>query len=192
MSIKLEKLDQENWDSLHRMATCIYLDGQCYEFAVALHRGLGWKMVGLITGSVVGPVIRHVLVESPDGKLWDVRGVVPLAEIGKPFNVDKVALEYVMTEEKLKAVRPISEEAIERASLVAEALWPELLWRTNTFQGRALWFMSDLESLCRRHGVWIRAPYPVAQIVLGKAYGDEEGFRISPTMDGQYFFDRVL
>ncbi|MDR3558693.1 MAG: hypothetical protein P4L61_04115 [Candidatus Pacebacteria bacterium] len=192
MSLKFEKLNEESLQILDDMARSIYLDGQCYEFAIALHRGLGWDLVGVMTGSIVGSVIRHALVKSPDGKLWDIRGTVPVPEIGKPFDLDKVTLEYIMTEDMLRQVRPISESAINRASLFAQALWPDLPWRETTLRRKAFFFMADLEGLCRKHGIWIRAPYPAAQIVLCESCGDEKGFKLSPTLDGQYFFDRVL
>ena len=96
------------------------------------------------------------------------------------------------TLEDLRNVRPVHDEAIERASLTAEALWPELPWKEHTFQKKALSFMVDLEALCRKHGIWVRAPYPGTPIVLSNGCGDEKGFQISPTLDGQYFFDRVI
>ncbi len=192
MSTKLEKLDEQNWQSLHDLATMMYLDGQCYEFAAALYRDLDWKMLGIFEGDV----IRHVMVQ-PHGEallpaLWDIRGTVPRTEWGKPFGMTgSLTMKYVTLEE-LRAIRPVTDEAIDRASLMAQALWPELPWKKNTFQCEALAFMADLEALCRKHKVWIRAPYPAAQIVLGKAYGDEKGFKVSPTLDGQYFFDRMI
>ena len=73
MSLKFEKLNEESLQILDDMARSIYLDGQCYEFAIALHRGLGWDLVGVMTGSIVGSVIRHALVKSPDGKSRHVR-----------------------------------------------------------------------------------------------------------------------
>ena len=190
MSTKLEKLDRNNWESLHNLATIMYLDRQCYEFAAALNQGLGWEMKGLMTGSIVEPVIRHVLVRSPYGKLRDERGIVSETDIGKPFEINKIILRSV-TLEDLRKVRPVYDEAIQQASIKAQALWPELPWNENTFHGKTLAFMNDLEAICRKHGVWIRAPYPMAQIILDKAYGDE-GFRISPSLTGQYLFDRVI
>jgi len=197
MSTKLEKLSGENNESLQRLEIITYLDGQCYEFAVALHRGLGWPLVGVMSGNPAGVIIRHALAQSPDGKFWDIRGPVKKSEIGTPFGIASEPVLQPVTEEDLRKTRKtfghsISDEAIEHASLVAEGLWPELPWRKETFQKRVLAFMDELETLCKKHEVWIRAPYPAARIVVGKAYGDEKGFRISPTLNGQYFFDREL
>lgn len=188
MSITFEKLSKENWESLHSITLGLYLDGQCYEFAAALHRGLGWPMVGFMKDSI----IRHALVKSRYGKLWDVRGPVDQDKIGIPFGIKGPYDIKPITEDDLRNTRDVAEEAIERASLFAEALWPELSWRKHTFRRKATSFVAELETLCRKHGIWIRAPFPAHRIVLDKICGDEKGFRFSPALDGQYFFDREL
>ena len=187
MKILFKKLHREDWLSLHGIATSIYLDGQCYEFAMALHRGLGWPMVGLIENDV----IRHALVASSERLFWDALGCVTKKKVGEPFNIRIPTLKPI-DENKLRKVRPILDNDIEIASLFAEALWPNLPWQKNTFRRRTMDFLKELTSLCRRHKIWIRAPFPAAQIVLGNYYGNEKGFIASPTMDGQYFFDRLL
>ena len=184
-------LDQNSWHLLHGMAKSMYLDGHCYEFASALSGGLGWDMCGLITGTSANPTIRHVVAKSRDGKFWDVRGLVRQNDIGRPFGIKELSLRPVTLEE-LRRVRPVEDLAIERASLTAQALWPKLPWRKDAFSAKVLKFMDDLERLCRSHGVWIRAPYPTAMPVICQAFGDEAGFSLSPTGDGQYFFDREL
>ena len=187
MTTQFKSLDGENLRSLRGLATGIYLDGQCYEFAVALHRGLGWQMFGLMEGKT----IRHAILESEPLKFWDVRGPLKPTDIGKPFGMVTPSLQRI-TEKDLHKVRPVFDEAVERASLVAQAMWPDLPWKAGTLQSRALGFIDELEKLCRKHKIWIRAPWPAAQIVLCAAHGDEKGFTVAPTLDGQYFIDRRL
>jgi len=190
--ISFEKLDEENWQSLHNLALGMYLDGQCYEFAAALNQNLGWGLYGLMQGEV----IRHAVCGDNEDfdVMHDVRGPLSVheVELGKPFDISPPYELKRIVVDSLRNVRSVPDEAIERASLFAEALWPDLPWRSPSFQHQVSWFMSDLEKLCKKYGVYIRAPYPTAMPVICKAYGDEKGFKMCPTMDGQYFFDRVL
>ena len=73
--IKIEQrgLSKANYDDYD------YMQGNCCEYAAALHRVLNYKMV-LISGTAVGedgesnPVIVHALGEDPKGLLWDFDG----------------------------------------------------------------------------------------------------------------------
>lgn len=191
MSIKFERLDKENWDSLHRLARNIYLDGSCYEFAAAMNRDLGWTLHGLMTVNPLGLIIRHAVTNDPRGRFWDIRGPLRKKDVGHPFDIADPMIKAI-TIEDMRKIRPVADKAIDRASLVAQTLWPDLPWLGHTLHARSLAFLVRLTDLCRDLGVWVRAPYPAAKIVLSDAYGDEKGFAISPTLDGQYFFDRML
>ncbi|MBU6231848.1 hypothetical protein KGP36_04220 [Patescibacteria group bacterium] len=191
MSITFTPLDEENRDSIHKMSLGIYLDGCCYEFAAALNRDLGWPLYGLMTVNPLGLIIRHAVAKDPRHRYWDIRGPVKRRSLGSPFDLNDPLIQPISLED-MRKIRPVDDGDIDRASLTAQALWPELPWLAHTLHARSQEFLVRLTDLCRKHGVWIRAPYPAAQVVLSNAYGDEKGFKLSPTLDGQYFFDRML
>ena len=188
-----ESLDVQDLGRLKAIAMGVHLDGECYAFAIALHRGLGWPIVGVMEGSIASRtgVIRHAVVRAPDGKHWDVRGHVEEGQIGAPFSLEKPYVLKPITETDLFKARPVHENVIERASLLAQAFWPELPWKKEALHARMLSFTGELEALCREHRIWIKL-HILTSIVLGEAYGDEKGFRVRPTLDGQYIFDREL
>ena len=189
MSIRFEMLNRESWENLHNLALATYLDGQCYEFAIALHIGLGWQLFGLMNDNV----IRHALVRSPNhGGFRDIRGVVSERKIGLPFGMNYPYILKKISVRDLRNVRPIDDHLVERASLVAESLWPVLPWKPGCFQRRTIAFLRELEKLCNKHRIWIRSPFPAVPIILDESSGDEAGFRILPTLDSQYSFDRYL
>ncbi len=165
----------------------VYLDGSCYEFAVALKRGTGWPMIGIMEKGV----IRHAGVRNDAGEFIDSRGIVPHDQIGKPFGLAAPYIMKEVSEQDLLAVRQMSDLGIHRASLMAETLWPSWPWKETCFKSRAAAFLADLDRLCRKHDVWIRAPLPNSDIILDERVGDE-GFIASQTLTGQYFFDRRL
>ena len=45
MTTQIHELNAESLDVLHQQCLAIYLDGECYAFATALHEGLGWPMM---------------------------------------------------------------------------------------------------------------------------------------------------
>ena len=117
----IDTLPPENWENLHNMCLAIYLDGSCYEFALAIHRGTGWPMFGIMDGSV----IRHVVVKGSDGKLRDARGIVRESKLGQPFGLKTPCTLKRVSEKDLRAVRPVSDFGIKQAEGLAEALWPK-------------------------------------------------------------------
>jgi len=111
---------------LHALARAIFLDGECYALAIALHRNIGWPIVGLIRVDV----IRHAGLERPDGALHDVRGPVSREEFGLPFSISGPYDIRRIAEADLYAARGIIQtEAIDLALRMAQALWPNLPWR---------------------------------------------------------------
>ena len=67
------------------------IHGQCYHFAIALHYGLGWPIVGLVETKK----IIHVGVRSPEGKIWDGRGEVSEKDFIDPFSKSSCAIREV-------------------------------------------------------------------------------------------------
>ena len=188
MTTHLHILEGEKRESLHRFAKGAYLDGLCYEMAIALHRTSGWKMVALNYGHPE----RHAAVRDPGGQLFDVRGrAASEEEFGKPFGAAPPLDLREVTEEELRLVRPISEVQIRRAMFFVELLWPELAQNEkSTRLFRHVQFVNELEALSRRHGIWIRSPVPAVPTwpVLAEADGSETGYELQPSEDGNAYF----
>ncbi len=178
------------------MARC--LDGECYELAIALHRGTGLPMVGLWSATESGDdgipgTWRHAAVRLPDGRLLDARGPVARESFGQPYGEPEPWDIREIGEADLRAVRPVGDYALASLARLAQAAWPDLPWRGDAFQNRTAAFLVALEALSREHGVWIRAPYPSARPFLALGEGDEAGYRGTVTDDGLgVVFDRVL
>ena len=185
MPTRIEKLDRESIEVLHDMSVSVYLDGECYAFAIALHEGLGWPIIGLMNGSE----IRHAAVRSPDGRLHDVRGVVSEKEFGKPFGLSSLCRLREVTVKDLRRLgesEEVRRRSVAMARKMAEAMWPELPWKDSVVQ-RTRVFCDELEALCRKYRLWIRSPYPAAKPMLAVGQGDEGGYEICPTVDGLTF-----
>lgn len=177
MTITFKNLDEESTQLLYDFCVGVYLDGECYAFAVALQQNLDWPIVGLTHGGT----IRHALLQRPDGGLFDARGPIKSKDVGKPFGVPPPCDLKPVKESDLRKVRPIQELSIARALDVAQRLWPDLPWK-NGMRERARRFAEALEVLSRRHGIWIRGKVPAAPPVLVLAQGDEAGYVLSPTL----------
>jgi hypothetical protein len=191
MTTQINKIDTESREVLHQQCLAIYLDGECYAFATALHQGLGWPMIGLMNGEV----IRHVAVRDPTGTLHDVRGPISEEELGKPFDVSlPYTLREVKVEELVRDKEPPERRigSVNFARRMAEKIWPDLPWIDSEAK-RISTFADALEVLCQEHGLWIRAPYPASKPVLEVGHGDEAGYTVYPTDDGlAYTIDRRL
>lgn len=188
MSTLLKELHEKDRAMLHDFARGIFLDGECYAFAIALHHGTGWPVAGLIYRDV----IRHAAVERPDGLLQDVRGPVSREEFSKPFSISPPYEICVITEHDLYAAREIKPMAIDLASRMAQALWPDLPWRDGLHK-RAVAFLNDLEIISRKHGIWIRSAVPGSPPLLAQESNDEGGYVLSPTIDAlTYTIDRYF
>lgn len=185
MPTRVKKIDEESSEILYGIVGSPYLDGECYAFATALHEGLGWQLVGLINGDE----IRHAAVRSPEGVLYDVRGAVSEEEFGRPFSYTPP---YQLREVDVKELyRSGESDEVRRLSVatarkLAETVWPELPWKDSAAK-RSIAFCDELEALCRKHNLWIRAPYPGAKPILTTGGDDEGGYEICPTFDGAAF-----
>jgi hypothetical protein len=177
----LHTLEQcpEDHEMLHDLFRGVFLEGECYAFAMALNQGLGWPMVGLMKGDV----IWHAGVRSLEGRIHDVRGYVTEDEFGgyflsPPFNLREI------TADELYATRPVDDYTIKRARQLAEVLWPELPWiESHAMKVKA--FADELEALSRKYGFWICAGVPADPPRLFTGAGEEGGYIVRPTMDGQ-------
>ncbi|MBI2642554.1 MAG: hypothetical protein HYW97_01795 [Candidatus Wildermuthbacteria bacterium] len=179
MTITFENLDAENIQLLYDFCTGVYLDGECYAFAIALQQNLGWPIMGLIHKGT----IRHALLQRPDGGLFDARGPVKSKDAGKPFEVPHPYDLKPVEEIDLRKIRPIQELSITRALDIAQRIWPDLPWQ-NSMHERARRFAEELEALSRKYGVWIYARVPAAQPFLTLAHGDETGYALSTALSG--------
>lgn len=190
MPLQYNHLSRQSRRVLRRAICPEYLNGECYAFAIALHRGLGWPIVGIMHGDVP----CHAGVRSPEGMIYDVRGPVSdekFAEdingLSRPFEIREI------TTEALLAQRPVSDGSIMCAARMAQVFWPNLGWKEDTQISRTRAFVEELERISRKHGVWIRAPYPTAKPVLTVGYGDEKGYSLEPSDTcSEYFIDRLL
>ena len=176
MTTILKELDTESRETLHDIYKGIFLHGECYAFAIALSRGTGWPMVGLLHGDA----LCHVGVRQPDGMLHDIRGAVSEEEFGEPFDTSSSVLVPV-TEDMLHAITPVGEMIIMTASRTAQALWPDLPWKENTLVVRVQTFAAALEKLCREHGFWIRGATPGNSPMIAVSGDDEGGYVLEPT-----------
>lgn len=163
------------------------MHGYCYIFAIALHRALGWPIMGILDDD--GKSIWHAVVMQPDNQLRDVRGPVPLEKLGEPFNKKPPYALVEVTEEDLRARDPnITDLAIESLQQKAEAIWPELPWPKSSLRQKTESFLVELEALSRKHGFWIRGSIPAHLPVLSPEDGRETGYIARPTPTGSEFF----
>lgn len=168
---------QEDRDILHELCLGLYLHDECYAFAIALHQGLEWPIVGLMDGKIV----IHAGVRSPEGRLHDVRGRLGEEEFGSPFLSPPFTLCDV-DPSQLYAIRPIDDLSIARARRSAEVIWPDLPW-IDSFASRAKVFTDELELLCRKHGLWMWNQ-PGSPTRLSQGDGSEGGYALRPSAEG--------
>jgi hypothetical protein len=145
-----------------------------------------------MTGLLGHGTVVHAGVRSPKGRFYDVRGCVREVDIGEPFGIPEVRCTFKpVTEEDLQIIQPIHEHAIAMARKLAEALFPELPWE-STQETKILRFLEELEDVSRRHGLWVRSPYPAARPVL-EPTGEGEHYVAQRTADGfGFIFERKL
>lgn len=158
------------------------INGNCYEFAVMMHRNLGWPLVGLIENFQ----IIHVGVKSPDGKYWDGRGGLSQTDFIKPFKKDCLEFEYI--EESDLISHKISDRVVGIFLEKAQLLWPELPWKKPTDLEIIEFFAKDLEELSRKYRLWIGSPTSSGPSVIFKGIGDETGYELTLSEDGNAFF----
>lgn len=174
----LEKKDREN---LHAMIGGGYLHGSCYTLAIALHRGTGHPIIGIRRPGKTE--IHHAAVQLPDGSFFDARGNVPdFDTLIQPFSEYQEYDLVKLTEEELRAAKPIEDYAITSTVDRARAIWPELEWNDKNFAGKAKGFLEELEALSSKWNVWIRGAYPNAKPILCEGHGDESYVANQPWM----------
>ena len=189
MTIRLKKIEPENYEILHSMIVGACLDGDCYTLAIALSRGTGWPMIGLMENNIV----RHAAVHNPDGMFWDARGAVSEEQFGQPFGTPPPYNLKPVTEVELVAIKPISEFAIDFVLKMSQAIWPDLPWKPDTLKARVIFFVEELEELSRKHNLWIYGCIPTSLPMIAEGQGDESGYKLEPTMDGlSYTINRII
>jgi len=183
MSVVIGNLNPQADRMLKEWCMSVYLHGECYAFAIALHRELGWPIVGLMHEGTV----RHAMVQRPkDGRLFDARGSVPEGKVGKPFEISPPYNLAQVEERDLQAIQPVQEASIQWAVQVAEKLWPALPWR-DSLRERMRNFAEELETLSHKHGLWIRGSMPAQPPLLVPGNGDESGYALCPLADGSTY-----
>lgn len=186
----VKTLDEDVREFLNGYLKSLYLDGQCYELAIALHRGLNWELVGLVQTIDGHAVVRHAAVRHPDGGYFDGRGKLTEQAFLEPFGAGDIVTFWLEAELKHRT-RAITERSIIAAGNVAMSRWPELPWNHDTRFMKVVSFVDDLENLCRYHGFWLyNGPASWPMIVPGD--GDEVGYALATTGNGSYTANRVL
>ena len=155
-----------------------YLEGSCYLLAVAIHRGTGWPIWGLVKDGVA----EHAAIKTPDGRFIDGRGYIPEEILHLPFDRKMDFLLEEVSEAQLLGVKPFTELDITLTLQKAEAAWPELPWR-DPFVRKIEAFADELEELSRKHGFWVRGPNPGTHPYLSVGDGGEDGYTLYQTDD---------
>lgn len=176
MPTMFNNLCEKDRKSLQNVALGLYLEGECYSFAIALHRGLGWPIVGLMKENL----IWHAGVRCPDGKIHDVRGPLSEEKFGRHFLSPPYNIKEVSVDDLLKT-RPVHEVLIDRARQFAENIWPELPW-INSYAAKVKAFADELEKLSIKHGVWFSSTTTPAALFRGE--GDEKGYEVHTSLTG--------
>jgi hypothetical protein len=187
--IEIKKLGEEDAESVSHMIEGIYLEGNCYEFALGVHQDTGFPLAGLVNNGTVW----HAGVRHSDGRFFDARGFVEESDIEVPFRKQGPFEIREITIQEMQASRQISEEGALHASQMVQVVYPDFPWNECSLISKTRAFLDELEELCRLHGFMIRAPYVTTQPIVELAHGDEKGFSMSPVMSGGgYLFDRIL
>lgn len=166
------KSDKGTFEFIRDLCRSMFLCGECYAFAVAVHRGLGWPMFGLMRNNE----IRHAFLcpaNVSSDVFFDARGYISEEKLGKPFGADQPYELRQIEEKDLYAKRPILDNSIDKARQFAEIIWPNLPWKGDTRANKILVFAEELEALSRKHGFWIRGAFPGTPPLLAEGCGDE-------------------
>jgi hypothetical protein len=175
---------------LWKMIYSMCLHGQCYPFAIALHRALGWPMIGLSYRER----IVHAVLRRPDGIYFDVRGSITETQLGAPFCIYPPFTLVEVDEETLRRLQPnINDRFILSLQEKARQIWPRLPWTPSPTQVQVEGFLTELEALSRKYGIWIRANTPATPPFLETPIGKEVGYEASVDGTGlKYYFHRAL
>lgn len=164
------------------------IHGDCYPFAIALHRNLGWPIIGLFKKER----IIHVGLKSPDEKIWDGRGEISEEEFAEYFITSPYSIRHV-TEEELIATDMVDEYTIETLLKKSQLIWPNLPWKNDTPLDKVIAFTDDLEKLSRKYKLWIYGNTPTSLPTIFQGQDDETGYAIRPSINsGAFTINRVL
>lgn len=188
MSVTLRR--EEGAETIVRCFLEASIYGNCYPFAIAMHRGLGWQIIGLFREQK----IIHAGVKSPEGKIWDGRGEISEFQFTEPFlAASNIPAITDITESDLFSRDDVSEYMIEDYLEKAQVIWPDLPWMGQTIRQQVTAFAEELEALSRKYKLWVCAPLLGMTPVLFRGQGDEKGYGISVTGDGvTYTINREL
>jgi hypothetical protein len=184
MTVVVNSLSEDERTELRHSFGSIYIDGECYAFALALNRGLNWPLIGLISENTV----RHAGVRAPNGQILDVRGFQDEERFAWHYTLPPYVIEFI-DEAQLRAIRPIDETIIRRARNLAETLFPDLPWLTSTAE-RLRAFAKELEILSRKHGVWIYGNTPSTHPLLSLD-DDNVHYELSQFTIGKFTLNRT-
>ena len=146
-------------------------------FAIALHRALGWKIVGVLDGD---KLVHAGLLDEGENCLFDARG-----RVGGGFCADTLK---DMTESELYTLKPTSEAEIGEALQRAKVLWPTLPWKEGEPADRHVAFLRELEELSRKHNVWVTPIHAVTPPLVSESEGTEMGYDLRALWTGKYSF----
>ena len=166
------KPDKEIMEFMRDVCKSMFLDGECYAFAIALHRDLDWPIFGLMRDNK----IRHAFLRPANvhGDIFfDARGYVAKEKLCKPFGIEQPCELRQIEEKDLYFNRPILSNSIDKARQFAEIIWPDLPWKEGTRADKILTFAKELEALSKKHNLWIRASFLGTPPLLSEGCGDE-------------------
>jgi hypothetical protein len=186
----IKPVDDDVGEFLDGFISTTYLNGQCYELAIALHRGLDWELIGLVQDLYGQSVIRHAAVKHPQGGYFDGRGWLSDEEFILPLGQGGI-ISFTETELKHRT-RSIPENAVAMAGKLAMSRWPELPWLPDTYFKKVVSFLDDLDQLCRRHGFWLCADTATSWPMIVAGDGNEIGYALATTGNGSYTTNRYL
>lgn len=192
MPTVIKPLDDDVREFLDNMLKGIYLEGQCYEMAIALHRGLNWPLIGFVQDMYGQSVIRHAAVRHPENGFFDGRGWVSEQNFFAPFGEKGSIITFELETELKHRTRPIQESGIKMAGKLAMSRWPELPWVADTYFQKIGAFLNDIERVCRRHGFWFSSPTAAGWPMIVTGENDEVGYALATTGNGAYTANRLL
>lgn len=171
-----------------------YLYGRCFIYALAVARGTGEQLVVIEDRSG----IVHAGVRTTEGLCKDVRGTMEGYAFAAPFTSGNHLIRESSEEELLRVSleangEPITEGMVLQARRHAESLWPDWPWKESHLN-KMRSFVEELETLCRKHGLWLREPSPSTLPIIYPSDGEGESFEIVqvPNVSHQYMLRRVL
>lgn len=189
MTTTLTTPHEKELQMVREMWLTTLLEGECLALASALHRGIGWPIMGIMRDDR----IVHAVVRRPDGAFHDARGTVQESELGVPFKMTPPYDIRPLSEDELCVSSFKHERMIQTAMGIAALFWPDLPWKPDSLPARMIAFTDELEALSRKYGLWIRSMTYTHPVILDSAIGSEKGYTLEPLAIGSgYAIDRRL